>query len=142
MLGLLKRLPLPDDPLAPLFKRIGESLVEGLRRLSFVPGDEAWKKPSAARILEEDLVPLFSPEEMTAAFILAIKSRGKDEGGEYVGCKNFPAMNAQSFKFSGKRRTACSRLHQRKCRTSRKMPMVSDLAFQGNHCKIQGTTRN
>ena len=65
VLGLLKRLPLPDDPLAPLFKRIGESLVEGLRRLSFVPGDEAWKKPSAARILEEDLVPLFSPEEMT-----------------------------------------------------------------------------
>lgn len=64
VLGLLKRLPLPTDPVSPMFKTIGPSLVEGLTRLPFIPGDEGWKKPAAARILEEELGPLFRPEEM------------------------------------------------------------------------------
>lgn len=63
VLQLLEKLPLPSDPVSPLFRNIGTALVSGLRELEFVPHLEGWRKPSESQVLDPDLASLFSLDE-------------------------------------------------------------------------------
>jgi hypothetical protein len=72
VVGLLPRLPLPADPVGPLFGLLASSIAERLRGLAFVSirdlasGDTRWRKPSQTQVLDDDLIPFFSVDEKRA----------------------------------------------------------------------------
>lgn len=64
VLELLTKLPLPGDPVGPMFLDISPALVEQLRRVRFIGTSEGeWLLPFRAELLEPELAPFFTGAE-------------------------------------------------------------------------------
>jgi hypothetical protein len=65
LLPLLKLLPLRDDRVGPLFRILSVALTQKLKRLAILPRRGEFVRAEQAVVLEEQLAPLFSEDELS-----------------------------------------------------------------------------